>query len=104
MGMEGQTTDRAPQHLCNDRLDCQPEVKAWYMEQDSQHGTVGGFSASPSADGAVEGVYEPTEDEIAEKIYSWWISGLSYSEWYAETYLQLKIDFGEDLDNEENGR
>ena len=71
------------------------------MEQDGQHGTVGGFSENPSADGAVEGVHEPTEDEIAEKIFSWWISGKSYSEWYAETYLQLKIDFGEDLDNNE---
>lgn len=77
-----------------------PEVKAWYMEQDSQHGNVGGFSADPSADGAVEGVHEPTEDEIAEKIYSWWISGLSYSEWYAREYLQLKIPFTYDDENE----
>lgn len=62
---------------------------------------MGGFSENPSADGAVEGVHEPTEDEIAEKIFSWWISGKPYSEWYAETYLQMKIDFGEDLDNNE---
>lgn len=77
-----------------------PEVKAWYMEQDNQHRNMGGFSDNPSADGAVEGVHEPTEDEIAEKIFSWWISGKSYSEWYAETYLQLKIPF-EDLGESE---
>lgn len=70
------------------------------MEQDSQHRNMGGFSDNPSADGAVEGVHEPTEDEIAEKIYSWWISGLSYSEWYAREYLQLKIPFTYDDENE----
>lgn len=70
------------------------------LEQTSQHGNLGGFSTSPSADGAVEGVYEPTEDEIAEKIFDWWISGKSYTEWYAEKYLQLKIPF-EDLGGSE---
>lgn len=72
----------------------------WGLEPTSQHGNLGGFSASPSADGAVEGVYEPTEDEIAEKIFDWWISGKSYTEWYAEKYLQLKIPF-EDLGESE---
>ena len=70
----------------------------WGLEQASQHGNLGGFSADPSAGGAVEGVHEPTEDEIAEKIFDWWISGKSYTEWYAEKYLQLKIDWGEELD------
>lgn len=32
------------------------------------------------------------EDEIAEKIFDWWISGKSYSKWYADKYLQLKLD------------
>jgi len=41
---------------------------------------------------------EPTEDEIAEKIFSWWCSGVSYSKWYSDTYLQQKIDF--DFDEE----
>lgn len=68
------------------------------MEQAGQHGNLGGFSAGPSAGGTVEGVHEPTEDEIAEKIFDWWISGKSYNEWYAEKYLQLKIDWGEELD------
>ena len=65
----------------------------WGLEQTCQQRNLGGFSANPSADGAVEGVYEPTEDEIAEKIFDWWISGKSYTEWYAEKYLQLKIPF-----------
>lgn len=74
----------------------------WGLEQTSQHGNLGGFSASPSADGAVEGVYEPTEDEIAEKIFDWWISGKSYTEWYAEKYLQLKIPFDDLGEGEES--
>lgn len=58
-----------------------------------------GFSDSPSANGVVEGQSnEPTEDEIAEKIFDWWCSGVSYSKWYADTYLQQKIDF--DFDEE----
>lgn len=32
-----------------------------------------------------------SEDEICEQIFNWWISGKSYKEWYAETYLQLKL-------------
>lgn len=32
-----------------------------------------------------------SEDEICEQIFNWWISGKSYEEWYAETYLQLKL-------------
>lgn len=34
-----------------------------------------------------------TEDEIAEAIFDWWISGKPYKQWYAEKYLQLKINF-----------
>lgn len=32
-----------------------------------------------------------SEEEICEQIFNWWISGKSYEEWYAETYLQLKL-------------
>lgn len=52
-----------------------------------------GFSDSPSLNGNRGGQNEPTEDEIAEKIFDWWISGKSYARWYADKYLQLKIDF-----------
>ena len=37
-----------------------------------------------------------TEDEIADAIFDWWISGKPYKQWYADKYLQLKFDFGDD--------
>ena len=36
---------------------------------------------------------EEQENEIAENIYDWWISGKSYKQWYAEKYLQQQINF-----------
>lgn len=38
---------------------------------------------------------EGTEEEKCEQVFNWWISGKAYDEWYAETYLQTRIDFGE---------
>lgn len=38
------------------------------------------------------------EDEIAENIYDWWTSGMGYRQWYAEKYLQTKLDF-DSVDN-----
>lgn len=35
-----------------------------------------------------------TELEMAENIFDWWISGKAYSEWYADKFLQFKINFG----------
>lgn len=37
------------------------------------------------------------ENEIAENIYDWWITGKSYKKWYAEKYQQMKLDFKEDF-------
>ena len=37
-----------------------------------------------------------TEDEIAEAIFDWWISGKPYKLWYADKYLQQKINFKQD--------
>lgn len=54
--------------------------------------TLGGFSPSPADNAEVEQGKE-TERQIAERIFDWWISGKSYSEWYADTIQQLKIDF-----------
>lgn len=51
-----------------------------------------GFSSSSSSDRLTE----EQENEIAENIYDWWISGKSYRQWYAERFQQLKIDFGEE--------
>ena len=50
------------------------------------------FSSSSSSDRLTE----EQENEIAENIYDWWISGKSYKQWYAERFQQLKIDFGEE--------
>lgn len=51
-----------------------------------------GFSESSSSDRLTE----EQEDEIAENIYDWWISGVSYKKWYAQKFLQLKLNFDED--------
>lgn len=37
---------------------------------------------------------EEQENEIAENIYNWWISGKSYERWYADKFLQLRLNFG----------
>ena len=51
-----------------------------------------GFSDSSSADRLTE----EQENEIAENIYDWWISGKSYKEWYADKFLQTKLEFPEE--------
>lgn len=38
---------------------------------------------------------EEQEQQIAENIFEWWISGKSYKRWYAEKFLQLEFDFKE---------
>ena len=52
-----------------------------------------GFSQSSSSDRLTD---EQKENLIAENIYDWWISGKSYKKWYADKFLQLKIEFPED--------
>ena len=46
-----------------------------------------GFSTSSSSDRLTE----EQENEIAENIYDWWISGKSYKKWYAEKFQQLNL-------------
>ena len=48
-----------------------------------------GFSESSSSDRLAD----EQENEIAENIYDWWTSGLGYRQWYAQKFLQLKLDF-----------
>lgn len=48
-----------------------------------------GFSESSSPDRLTE----EQENEIAENIFDWWISGKSYKKWYAEKSLQQKLSF-----------
>ena len=51
-----------------------------------------GFSGSSSSDRLTE----EQENEIAENIYDWWVSGKSYKRWYAEKFQQMKFNFGEE--------
>lgn len=50
-----------------------------------------GFSGSSSSDGLTE----EQEQQIAENIFEWWISGKSYKKWYAEKFLQIELKFSE---------
>lgn len=38
-----------------------------------------------------DGLTEAQENEIAENIFDWWISGKSYEKWYAEKFLQQDL-------------
>lgn len=64
-----------------------------HPEETQEYGARGnGFSSSSSSDRLTE----EQENEIAENIYDWWISGKSYKQWYAEKFQQMKLDFEED--------
>ena len=39
---------------------------------------------------------EELENQIAENIFDWWLSGVSYEQWYADKFLQQRIDFDEE--------
>lgn len=56
--------------------------------------TWAGFSSCSSPDRLTD----EQEDEIAENIYDWWTSGKGYKQWFAEKFLQQKIDFSDDGD------
>ena len=71
---------------------CRPETSEWTRENRGVWDLEKpGFSPSSSSDRLTE----EQENEIAENIYDWWISGKSYKQWYAEKFQQLKLDFGE---------
>jgi phosphoadenosine phosphosulfate reductase len=63
--------------------------------------------AAVSAEKQAPKLYDPVKDRlVAERIVNWWISKLSYRAWYAKTFLQQKLDFGdeneiEDVESEE---
>ena len=63
----------------------------WKTKQRCMESRSTGFSSSSSSDRLTE----EQENEIAENIYDWWISGKSYKQWYAEKFQQVKLDFGE---------
>ena len=62
-----------------------------YIEHPDPKWWLGGFSDSSSS----VGLTEEQEHQIAENIFDWWISGKSYKKWYAEKFLQLKLEFKE---------
>lgn len=50
-----------------------------------------GFSECSSSDGLTD----EQERKIAENIYDWWISGMSYKKWYAKKFLQYQFNFSD---------
>ena len=62
-----------------------------YIQHPDPKWWLGGFSDSSSS----VGLTDEQEQQIAENIFDWWISGKSYKKWYAEKFLQLKLDFKE---------
>lgn len=102
-----------PQGLCASQ-------KRQRITQDEQDTQMGGIIGSPSPRGVIakdwlqtppnsyqkgrlwldssssDRLTEEQENEIAENIYDWWISGVSYKKWYAQKFLQLKLNFDED--------
>lgn len=68
-----------------------PDPEHWRQNQGERNLTAPGFSSSSSSDRLTG----EQENEIAENIYDWWISGKSYKQWYAEKFQQMKFDLGE---------
>ena len=72
-------------HLCKTTMGQQTHNTSLRQERCS------GFSESPASCGVDAGQW--TEDEIAEAIFDWWISGKPYKQWYSDKYLQQEIEF-----------
>lgn len=63
----------------------------WYGKDSSK------FSDCANGQCSTIGAYnEQEEREIAENIIDWWISKKSYRQWYAEKFLQQKLDLFDD--------
>ena len=69
-----------------------PDTEHWRKNRGVWNLAAPGFSSSSSSDRLTE----EQENEIAENIYDWWISGKSYKQWYAEKFQQMKFNFGEE--------
>ncbi len=79
--------------------DSNPVIRYWSRMQPFK---TGGYIAHPdpahwgfSDSSSSVGLTEEQEYQIAENIFEWWISGKSYKKWYAEKFLQLKLEFEE---------
>lgn len=63
----------------------------WYGKESAK------FSDCANGQYSTIGAYnEQEEREIAENIIDWWISKKSYRQWYAEKFLQQKLDLFDD--------
>lgn len=63
----------------------------------------GGWLGRQPLDASADVLSDPSSDyneemerEIAENIFDWWISKKSHAAWYAQKFLQQKIDFKSD--------
>lgn len=65
--------------------------REWFLHNDDW--------ISPFDSVSPDGLTEAQENEIAENIFDWWISGKAYKKWYAEKFLQQDI-----FDNVENDK
>ena len=79
------TSRKLPLHLCKTTMWQQTHNTSLRRER------CNGFSESPASGGVDAGQW--TEDEIAEAIFDWWISGKPYKQWYSDKYLQQEIEF-----------
>lgn len=73
------------------------DAGGYIKHPDPRHwmGETFGFSPCSSSDR----LNDEQENEIAENIYDWWISGKSYKRWYAEKFQQMELDFKEETNN-----
>lgn len=76
-----------------------PNLDGMFRCSTPQRAVVGKFLNSGNGDcSAVAAEYdEQKERMIAEAIYDWWRSKKSFKQWFAETYLQGTLDFGEEF-------
>ena len=65
-------------------------------KQEAKHGNMVSCNARVLDCSSSGRLTEEQENEIAENIYDWWISGKSYKEWYADKFLQTKLEFPEE--------
>lgn len=91
-GFLSETSEDCSGHM---RLDCASRLQTWSHKPRINYGVWNeqGFFDCSSSDRLTD---EQKEDLIAENIYDWWISGKSYKEWYADKFLQTKLEFPEE--------
>lgn len=82
--------DFAKKTGCNRHLNSY-QKDIWRALRKAEWNDTCGFSESSSPDSLTE----EQQNEIAENIFDWWASGKSYKQWYAEKFLQTKLNLDE---------